>query len=299
MHLEKSYKRHVSIMNNQNPRISVIIPIKIPLEDFTNLQTNISNISDYIENVELILIFDGDENQKVPDLITIDSAKTIRGDFGNPGAARNAGLKESNGDWIWFVDADDLMVLDHIDVLFQELRKDSADIYVGQYIHYLELENRQHIHKDQEFKGLGIDLGIWRMVFRNQILNGVRFPELSMGEDQVFVASILARYPKLQELPFPIYQYWQGGSHHLTANQKSRRDILKTNHLVESVISETNGLSLAIVKLMYMKQLLTIVKYFPLKEKLRAALLLFKAAIVKPGDLMYILKARDIHRENG
>jgi len=285
-------------MNRQIPKISIIIPIKLAVDDFANLQQNISNITYKIENVELILIFDGDKKQKVPDLANIEKAKIVRGNFGNPGAARNAGLQESTGEWIWFVDSDDLVVFDNIDSLIMVLKNGGADIYIGQYLHYLELENKRHIHKDQEFQAIGIDLGIWRMVLRRKIINEVRFPALSMGEDQVFVAKLLAKFPKLQHLPFPIYEYWQGGSHHLTANQKPRQDILETNSLIKTLMGETKGFPASILKLMYMKQLLTIIKFFPFKEKSRAILLLLQAVSVDPGNLLYIIKARGMHREN-
>jgi glycosyltransferase involved in cell wall biosynthesis len=285
-------------MNKQISKISIVIPIKLAVDDFANLQKNISNFVYKIENVELILIFDGDEKQKVPNLANIETAKIVRGNFGNPGAARNAGLQESTGEWIWFVDSDDIVVFDDIDALILMLKSASADIYVGQYLHYLELENKRHIHKDAEFQTIGIDLGIWRMVFKREIINEVLFPELSMGEDQVFVAMLLSSNPKLQLVPFPIYEYWQGGSHHLTANQKPRQDILKTNRLIKTLMGESKGFPLSILKLMYMKQLLTIVKYFPFKEKFKAILLLLQAVSINPNNLLYIINARGSHREN-
>jgi hypothetical protein len=160
----------------------------------------------------------------------------------------------------------------------------------------MELEHTKHLHDELTVQGIGIDLGIWRMIFRHKTLNRIQFPDLSMGEDQVFVANVLTANPEIDFLPFPIYEYWEGGSYHLTASPARRQDLLKSNALISAFLRESHGERQSILKLMYMKQLFTIIKFFSQKEKLRAIPKLVYAIIRNPAHLLHIIQARGIHR---
>ena len=282
-------------MSDNEPIISFIIPTKTTSENFTNLQINISRIVSKSKNIEIILVLDGDIDDFSLDMFDTQTAKIIRGYFGNPGGARNAGLQQASGDWIWFIDADDLVELDKLDTIISILSHGNADIYVGQYQHYLELEKTRHLHKELKMQGIGVDLGIWRMIFRRQILRNFFFPELSMGEDQVFVARVLVMNPRIEFLKFPIYEYWEGGSYHLTASPARRKDLLKANALISALLKESYGEKSSVLRLMYMKQLFSIIKFFSQIEKLRAIPKLFWAVIRNPKNLLYIIRTRGIH----
>lgn len=283
-------------MSDTKPIISFIIPVKTSADNFTNLQKNISRIVSKKQNVEIILVFDGACNQLALNMVDTHNAKIFRGLFGNPGGARNAGLWEASGEWIWFIDSDDLVQLDKLDTIISTLLRGNADFYVGQYQHYLELEHTKHLHDKLTVQGIGIDLGIWRMIFRHKSLHKIQFPDLSMGEDQVFVAKVLTANPDIYFLPFPIYEYWEGGSYHLTASPSRRLDLLKSNALISAFLRDSHGEQQSILKLMYMKQLFTIIKFFSLKEKLLTIPKLVNAIIRNPGNFLYIIQTRGIHR---
>ena len=58
--------------------------------------------------LELIVVDDGSSDDTAAVAAAVDPrTKVVRQPNGGPGAARNRGVKESSGDWIAFLDADD------------------------------------------------------------------------------------------------------------------------------------------------------------------------------------------------
>jgi glycosyltransferase involved in cell wall biosynthesis len=265
------------IMIKSTPKISIIIPIKISIEDCANLQKNILNTLSMIENVEIILVFDGDEKQTEPELINAGSAKIVRGNFGNPGGARNAGLQESSGEWIWFVDSDDILVVDHLKDLVPVLQDGEADIYIGQYLHYLELENVRHLHKDRDFQAIGIDLGIWRMIFSKSAILHCRFPSFPLGEDQYFLGLINLPKRRLRYLDQPIYSYQSGVEGQATSRKSNFFRIIESLHALDYLRKDQTGSDHEFTSIMYWRQIITLTKRGNVRLKLEAILVGLKS----------------------
>ncbi|MBQ6774016.1 MAG: glycosyltransferase family 2 protein [Synergistaceae bacterium] len=115
-----------------NKLISVIIPaynaasrIKFTLESIIN--------QDY-ENIEIILVNDSssDDTASIANKILSESNKTFRiinHEF-NKGvcASRNTGLEVSRGEYICFVDADDVLKQNFISCLYQTITRDDCEI---------------------------------------------------------------------------------------------------------------------------------------------------------------------------
>lgn len=73
---------------------------------------------------------------------------------GGVGAARNTALPLIQGDYVLFVDNDDWLEPNHIEVLYQSLKEHDADIAIVNFTQFME--DRQsfafHIHKDDYFQ---------------------------------------------------------------------------------------------------------------------------------------------------
>ena len=92
------------------PEISVIIPL-YNKENIIN-QCVDSILSQSFENFELIIVNDGstDNSLEIVKSIHDDRIRIIEQKNGGPSKARNTGVKKANGDWIYFIDADDEML---------------------------------------------------------------------------------------------------------------------------------------------------------------------------------------------
>ena len=99
--------------------------------------------------------------------------------------ARNCGLENAIGDWIGFVDSDDVVDADWLSCCMEAIANEtSCDSIVWGFQSF----------NDSQAINLGADSSIsvgnkdlWRNMFRKEVVGGVRFANLVRGEDILFV----------------------------------------------------------------------------------------------------------------
>lgn len=181
--------------------ISIIVPVY--------------NVSEYIaetiesvrrqtyENWELLLVNDGstDNSGKIcKSYLYDDRIRYI--EIKNSGAcvARNKGLDNSKGNYIYFLDADDLLLPNCLEFLLLLINKYDVDIAGGQAILKKGdkvITNKSNLHKNDivDSNQMILDLlnsstigSIWGRLYRKEILNNIRFhPGLKRGQDINFL----------------------------------------------------------------------------------------------------------------
>lgn len=108
--------------------LSFIVPFFNSEKKSKRLLKTLSNIDQ--DDIEIILIDDGstDDTYKVLNDFKINAinknVKVIQQENKGPGGARNAGLKIANGKYVWFVDSDDDIKVEAIDVVRQNFEKE-------------------------------------------------------------------------------------------------------------------------------------------------------------------------------
>ncbi|KRN59625.1 hypothetical protein IV45_GL001374 [Limosilactobacillus secaliphilus] len=116
-------------------KVSVIIPV---YNDEKYLEQCVKSALDQTyQNLEVILVDDGstdttptlceklhDQDQRV---------RVLHKENGGVGSSRNAGLAMATGDYVLFIDNDDLIDKDQIEILHDLLKKTDADIAIGNY----------------------------------------------------------------------------------------------------------------------------------------------------------------------
>ncbi len=115
--------------------LSIIIPV-FNTKDYLK-QCLESIASQNFENYEVIIIDDGstDGSDKICDdfCVGCKKAKVIHQDNKGPSAARNRGIEEATGDWVWFVDSDDLIADGALSALEERLSFIDCDLFAFQY----------------------------------------------------------------------------------------------------------------------------------------------------------------------
>ena len=199
--------------------VSVIIPVFNAAETIRECVSSVMKQS-YVD-AEIILVDDGstDGSNHICDDIASNSVssgmkvKVIHTENGGVSAARNIGLKAAEGDWVTFVDADDLVTDDYIERLVGAVNKfktpvKSNDPAVLDRKTYplMMVTMTDRIEPDTDMSGyyyiehgvLNEDSHVWAKLFNKKevdnCLGNDWFPVgLSIGEDMLMLLLIAAR----------------------------------------------------------------------------------------------------------
>ena len=201
--------------------LSVIVPV---YNAGPYLRPCIKSLLSLPYDMEIIVVDDGSTDGAVEDLgisseeLGIDSVSMINHQLSvvtqrNQGvsAARNAGLKIAQGDWIWFVDSDDVVT----ELKTEKLKTESGSICPPAdasllLLPYIWEENG--VAKPFEAADGDIPYNLWRCWFRRDCLakNNLKFTVgRKYAEDQEFILQYLLRFPVIntKALEDPIYHY--------------------------------------------------------------------------------------------
>ena len=185
------------------------------------------------KNLEIIVIDDGSTDQSVSIAETElgKDARAILVRNKNHGVAysRNAGLEHSTGDFIFFLDADDVLPSDSISELVKCASTSNADMVYGSYsvmdgatermIKEFNSRNGDVIPCDYAFEALlsvkpdTVSGSCWRILFKSVFLSehGIVFPEgVAMSEDYCFILDCLEKNPLIVYTDALVYQLRRG-----------------------------------------------------------------------------------------
>lgn len=172
--------------------------------------------------------------EKHSNLILIDHERNM-----TAGGARNTGINHARGEYIWFVDPDDVIKPNCAERLYEEAKKENVDVLCFNYddadeqLHVLR-EDRTY-HKitacgGQEFVlknfggGLSVFGIIWRELFRTDFLkNGdFRYPIMRKAQDVVFLWKVMLCAKKVSSLDGAYYIY-RSNPYSVTKHQANAR----------------------------------------------------------------------------
>lgn len=205
--------------------ISVIMPV---YNVSTLLYTSIESIQKQtLKNIEIICVDDGstDDSLEILDELQekYENIKIIRQENAGPGIARNTGIENSKGEYIAFLDADDIF-LDKtaLEKMYKTGHENNADM-VGanlKFIHknytlnkYYDFFNTRftYYYKNSimEAEEYGIPFAFYKNIYNRDFINqnNIRFPDKRAGEDPVFMAKVLTNTEKFPVLPIDLYGY--------------------------------------------------------------------------------------------
>jgi glycosyltransferase involved in cell wall biosynthesis len=216
-------------------------------------------------NVEVLLIDDHQDEDTKMELSEIilkignPNITITSGIFGNPGAARNAGLKISRGKWITFWDSDDI---GFIDPIIDEIERASeeVDVIIGQFkIH--DIRNSRIFSRIpiKSVSQISKSPGIWRFVFKN--IDLIEYKSLSMGEDQLFIAENLSKSKRIHISEEIFCIYTVGDSNQLTYSKSKINDLLKVASEMNNLKMSNDSERLLLVISMRLRMYLSLIKY--------------------------------------
>lgn len=236
------------------------VTIGIPVyngEDFIG-RTMESALSQTYNNIEYLIADDASDDSSL-DIVKEYQAKHPRGkdvhiishseNYG-PAIARNRIIDEAEGEFLYFLDSDDVIREDTISTMMKHVMGDGADIVFGSMEKILLSGERivyqypeMHFHMENDFANYsyrryaGIQASACNFLFRLSIVreNALYFYNSNYWEDFVFVLDLVTYIDKAVLLPDITYTY--------ICRQNSLSNFQKRDHVEKSEVLRNVGVA--------------------------------------------------------
>lgn len=209
-----------------NDLISIIVPV-YKVEQYLPKCVN-SICSQTYRNLEIILVDDGspdncgricDEYAEKDQRIRVIHNSINKG----LGFARNSGLEICTGAYIMFVDSDDFLSPDAVEVLYKRIVEDDSDMAVGKHTDLYENGDLNGsfcrwmkdaiVSKNDIFETMGSQnrIAVFSQVklYRRYLFDDLRYPSLKCSEDLWVFPFLIERCERISIVDHLIYYYLQ------------------------------------------------------------------------------------------
>lgn len=165
---------------------------------------------------EVIVIDDGstDNTKELVENITDNHLILIHQENRGFSGARNRGIDESVGKYIMFVDADDCLVGNSIEIMMNKIEREDADIVQGSYFSFTgEMSNRQDTllkagvienNASEVVKNPGFP---WAKIYKAGLFEKIRFPLDVWFEDTIVCMLLYRMCSKMAVMEEMVYAY--------------------------------------------------------------------------------------------
>lgn len=209
---------------DNNIILSIIVPV-YNVEKFLDICLE-SIIKNYQSGIEIILVDDGstDSSSKICDEYSnkYEYMKVIHKKNGGLSSARNFGIRQASGKYIWFVDSDDYIEDGSIAKIITSALKD-VDLIIGSHFNILPngsvCEDYLNNPKDNEkypyeyFYNVGnVSYAAVRFIVKKKLIteNDLFFTEGIYHEDEEWSPRVLCSAKRYSVINEPIYNYRVG-----------------------------------------------------------------------------------------
>ena len=205
----------------ENYLVSVIIPCYNSEKYLDRCLESVTNQT--YKKLDIILVDDGstDNTSSLCDSWAEKDDRISVFHIKNSGVAnaRNLALKYAKGEFIAFVDSDDVVEPNIIEVLLNNLIQTNSDISICDYQINFDggIETGEIEHIDKTFALQCIARGgyyygfLWNKLYKKEVVEGVLMPKLVCSEDLVFNYYAFKNADAICNCGFKLYHYMQNG----------------------------------------------------------------------------------------
>ena len=245
--------------------VSVIVPI-YNIAPYVH-QCVSSIINQTYKNLEIILVNDGSTDESVyfcEYFKKIDKRiKVIHKKNGGLVSARKSGIKEANGEYVFYVDGDDWLKKDCIEMYVNEAIKNNSDVVIGSHFRefigiFKKMNNiipfgiynkeklseiYSYIISDKNFFRHGIYTYSWGKLYKREIALKFQLEvldNLTIGEDAAFLYPLLFNIEKLSIINYSGYVYRHRPNSMLKVYGEIKDEIKKLKILFDFLYEKLN-----------------------------------------------------------
>lgn len=180
-------------------KISVIVPVYNAAEFLTEALDSV--LSQTLRDIEIIVVNDGSTDNS-NDILDVYKRKDLRlsvlqQDNKGPSEARNKGLLQAQGEYVFFFDSDDILDKKALASLYECAVYSHADLVIGKYdiyngSSYRSVNNLDRLVKKETIDRFDKDIlwtfSLWNKLFKRSVIeeNRLSFEPVSYSEDGIF-----------------------------------------------------------------------------------------------------------------
>lgn len=211
---------------SMNQLVSIIVPV-YGVEQYLDKSVECL-VSQTYKNIEIILVDDGSKDMSG---ILCDHwkskdtrIKVVHQDNQGLAGARNTGISMSTGEFVLFVDSDDYVEKDFVELLLRACIENHCQIAISNYnivdsdtlrvvasgeqrgISYVwtPMETLMHREFDPQFF---IGTIVWNKMFARTVIECMHFPVGKLYEDTVYTYDAITKAEKIAYIDKPLYNY--------------------------------------------------------------------------------------------
>lgn len=205
-------------------KVSIIIPVYNAEKYLTECLDSV--IDQSYQNLDVLLVDDGSSDNSLPICKRYESqdkrVRVLTGSNGGVSKARNRGLKNASGDYIMFVDSDDIVERDTVEKLLNIIQSNDVDISMCKLTRFSNntrptIVNSQKyetniLSRDEALKKLlyqnGIVAGPYCKLIKKELFNEVSFQEgVKFAEDLDVTYQLISKSKNVALATFIGYLY--------------------------------------------------------------------------------------------
>lgn len=225
-------------------------------------------------NIEIVVVDDGSidgSSSLIDDLLSKVNKKTIIHRPKNEGVelARLLGISMASGKYVLFLDADDILPDDAVEILVKTALKHDADLVQGgvqTFVTFLgmklklsgklSIDRLKKVKEENALRKLylsffgcgGFNVAAWGKLYKRDVLEGLRVAGLSFGEDLYMNMQVFPRLKCICEIPQITYYYERQGMTSRFMPQfmcdckklyQIKVDVAKEQHINEAILYST------------------------------------------------------------
>ncbi|MFI3165689.1 MAG: glycosyltransferase [Bacillota bacterium] len=239
-------------MNNENPLISIILPV-YGVEDYLDCCIN-SLVNQTYKNLEILLIDDGSIDRS-PEIIDTWAEKDTRisavhKQNGGQSSARNLGLDIMKGEYVTFVDSDDWVEENYIRALYEAITSCDGDISI---VGISKVKDKQvkysKFYKEDRVCAINYcsandalkyffetSIAVWAKMYKSSLWDDIRFPDGRLAEEYVVLLNILKNVNCVVFNNQHLYNY--------RIRQDSDSHSIKPQYVFDNILAISNALTI-------------------------------------------------------
>lgn len=238
--------------------VSVIMPVYNVEKYLVRCMKSVTRQTFPTDRYEVICVNDGSTDNSLEILERyaeqFPNIKIINQKNSGPAAARNRGIKEAQGKYVLFIDSDDFIAVNALEILYKYVEQHKSDVVIFDFYRDIpgvknpKIRHQKQVaqkYKDSQFNAKiaepfvyrFIPMAPWNKIYSLDLIKDIQFPIDTCYDDIPFWNIVYTKAERINYLPYALYFYDISRDTRLTAS-KDRKvfDIFKTyNHCRETL----------------------------------------------------------------